>query len=423
MAKRKRGKPESFRETMPDGTKLERRTRTLEGDTREGYGNWLWVVYDPDRRPTRKRVNLYTRDKAGAFSRATELAKKREAGTFDPWADAAPQEGQTLAEAAKRYTAWKARGGASPSTVETDRGHLDRFGRWLPAGCLVKQVERHHVEGFLDRPKKGRDGKPGGKRSPAGQARTLATLQHFWGWAVESGVTPQDPTNGVKVAKAKAERRDHITEAEEEAMLRAIAAAEVLSGEPRDWLRDWLEFGTHTGLRPGEQQKLLWSSVRLAEGQIEVGKSHRVKTKESRRTVPVRGRALDVLQRRAAARQGEADGHVFTGAGGGPVNVAYLSKQLRRFAGDAELSKNVTAYSLRHAFGTRLALGATPLYVLAQMMGTSVAMIEKHYGHFDPQRGAAHMERVFSAGKPKKLSVKRAARRSRRARVGRRSQL
>ena len=393
MARKRTKGAESYRETMPDGTKLERRFHTLDDGTREGYGNWLWVTYDPDRRPTRKRVNLYTRDKAGAFSKASELAKKRAAGTFDPWADAAPQEGVTIAEAAKRYTAWKRRGGASPSTVETDRGHLDRLSRWLPAGCIVKQVERRHVEGFLDRPKK-----RGGKRSPAGQSRTLATLQHFWGWAVENGVTPNDPTDGVKVAKVKAARRDHITEDEEAAILRAIGAAEVLSGESRDWLRDWLEFGTHTGLRPGEQRQLRWSAVRLAEGQITVGKGHRVKTRESARTVPLRGRALDVLTRLAAARQGETDGPVFTGAGGDPVNVGYLTKQLQRFATEAGVGKNVTAYSLRHAFGTRMALGGTPLYLLAQLMGTSVAMIEKHYGHFDPQRGAAHMERVFGEG-------------------------
>ena len=411
MAKRKQN-TESYRETMPDGTKLERRYHTADDGTREGYGGWLWVVYNPDRRPARKRVNLYTRDKAVAFGKALKLARKLEAGTFDPWADASPQEGLTVAKAAKRYTAWKARGGASPATVETDRGHLERFDRWLPAGALVKQVERHHVEGFLDRPKKGKNGKPGGKRSPAGQARTLATLQHFWGWAVENGVTPQDPTAGVKVAKAKAARREHITEDEEAAILRAIGAAEVLSGESRQWLRDWLEFGTHTGLRPGEQQQLRWSAVRLAEGTVEVGKGHRVKTQESARTVPVRGRALEVLERRAAARQGEADGPVFTGAGGQAVNVGYLSKQLQRFGADAETGKNVTAYSLRHSFGTRLALGGTPLYLLAQLMGTSVAMIEKHYGHFDPARGAAHLERVFqSAPSPAGVAARRRRRR------------
>ena len=138
--------------------------------------------------------------------------------------------------------------------------------------------------------------------------------------------------------------------------------------------------------------------MRLAEGRVEIGKGHRVKTRESARQVPVRGRALDVLTRLAAERQGEADGPVFTGVGGQAVNVAYLSRQIRRFASEAGVEKNVTAYSLRHAFGTRMALGGTPLYLLAQLMGTSVAMIEKHYGHFDPARGAAHMERVFAAG-------------------------
>lgn len=401
------------RETLPDGSKLERKYRKNADGRREPYGNWLWVVYDPDRRPSRKRVNLYTRDKGAAFAKASELARKRDAGAFDPWADAAPEGAVTVAEAAARYAAWKSRRGASPATVETDRGHLDRFDRWLPVGTVVRHVERRHVEGFLDRPKRG-----GGRRSPAGQARTLATLQHFFGWAVENGLTPADATDGVRVAKGAAERRDHVTEAEQDAIVRAVRAAGVLSGDPCDWLLDWVVFGVGTGLRPGEQQALQWSAVRLAEGTVEVGKGHAVKTRGSRRTVPVRGPALAVLKRRAEARAGEGDGPVFTGAGGNAVNVGYLSKQLQRFAGEAGVAKNVTAYSLRHSYGTRMALAGTPLYLLAQMMGTSVAMIEKHYGHFDPARGAAHVARVFGASAARRRGGQRRAARRRRRPTG-----
>ena len=161
-------------------------------------------------------------------------------------------------------------------------------------------------------------------------------------------------------------------------------------------------FGLGTGLRPGEQQLLRWSAVRLAERAVEVGKGHRVKTAGSRRTVPVAGDALAVLRRLAEARPaGAADGPVFTGVGGGPVAVAYLSKCLQGFAAEAGVAasggKNVTAYSLRHAYGTRMAAAGVPLLDLAKLMGTGVRMIERHYGHYDPARGASHVERVFGA--------------------------
>ena len=211
---------------------------------------------------------------------------------------------------------------------------------------------------------------------------------------------PSDnPAEAVELAKSKHRRRDHVTTEEVNTILRKITAAEITTGVSRQWLKDWIVFGFGTGLRPDEQQRLEWSGVRLAERSIEVGKGHRVKTAKSRRALAVRGAALDVLMRRADERTNENDGPVFTLPGGGPVALGYLRKTLKRFAHDAEVEKNVVPYSLRHGFGTRHAMEGMPVYVLARMMGTSVAMIEKHYGHYDPLQGAAYLERSIAAEK------------------------
>jgi integrase len=57
----------------------------------------------------------------------------------------------------------------------------------------------------------------------------------------------------------------------------------------------------------------------------------------------------------------------------------------------------MTGSSLRHSYGTRKAAAGVPLLDLARMMGTSAVMIERHYGHYDPARGASHVERVGMA--------------------------
>ena len=119
------------------------------------------------------------------------------------------------------------------------------------------------------------------------------------------------------------------------------------------------------------------------------------KTDGSARPVPVAGEALAVLARRSAERAGEGDGPVFTGVRGGAVEMRFLSKRLQGLAEDAGVPKNVTAYSLRHSYGTRMAAAGVPLLDLARIMGTSVQMIERHYGHYCPERGAAHVLRVF----------------------------
>jgi hypothetical protein len=51
----------------------------------------------------------------------------------------------------------------------------------------------------------------------------------------------------------------------------------------------------------------------------------------------------------------------------------------------------------RHAYGSRLALAGTPLFIIAKLMGTSVAMVEKHYAAYSPEAGVNAVERVFGA--------------------------
>ena len=382
-----------YRSQLPDGSRVERNYR-VEGGRRVGYGSWNWTVYDPDRRPSRKKVNLRTKDKGAAMGKALDYARRRSLGTFDPWADPS-RKGATVDQASGAYLESQRKAGRAESTVATAERMLDGFSRSLPAGVLVRHVEPHHVEAFINAPKRGRKGKPSGPKSAGTKRRYAAVLKHFFSFCVDQGLADTSPAGAVRTPTPPPNRRDHLTEAEVAAVLRTIDAAEVTSGGSLAWLRDWVVFGVGTGLRPGEQRALRWSAVRLAERSVEVGKGHRTKTAGSVRTVPVRGAALDVLQRRASERTGEADGPVFAGERGGPVEPSYLRKRLRHNADLAKVQKTVTPYSLRHSFGTRLAMEGTPLYLIARLMGTSVQMVERHYAHYDPARGADHVERVF----------------------------
>lgn len=47
----------------------------------------------------------------------------------------------------------------------------------------------------------------------------------------------------------------------------------------------------------------------------------------------------------------------------------------------SRLRGGVTAYTLRHSVITDLIRARLPILTVAQLSGTSVAMIEKHYGH------------------------------------------
>lgn len=65
---------------------------------------------------------------------------------------------------------------------------------------------------------------------------------------------------------------------------------------------------------------------------------------------------------------------------------------IKEAARRAELPESVTAYTLRHSTITDLVSGGLDLLTVAQISGTSVRMIEKHYGHLQRARAAAALE-------------------------------
>ena len=55
----------------------------------------------------------------------------------------------------------------------------------------MRHVEAAHVEAFVNAPKRKRkDGTGGGPASAETKKRRRATVQHFFGWAVEAGLSP-----------------------------------------------------------------------------------------------------------------------------------------------------------------------------------------------------------------------------------------
>ncbi len=69
-------------------------------------------------------------------------------------------------------------------------------------------------------------------------------------------------------------------------------------------------------------------------------------------------------------------------------------RPLKAAATAAGLSQATTAYSLRHSVITDLVVGGLDLLTVAQLSGTSVSMIERHYGHHRADRAAAALAQL-----------------------------
>ena len=85
---------------------------------------------------------------------------------------------------------------------------------------------------------------------------------------------------------------------------------------------------------------------------------------------------------------------LFARADGSAWNKDAWKKPVKAAALAAELPGTTTAYALRHSTITDLVTGGLDLLTVAQLSGTSVAMIERHYGHLRADRAAAALARL-----------------------------
>lgn len=86
-----------------------------------------------------------------------------------------------------------------------------------------------------------------------------------------------------------------------------------------------------------------------------------------------------------------------------------MSVNLRWYAKRLKISPAPTAYGFRHTYATNWLLNAGSIKILADLIGTSVAMIERHYGHLmvDKDRVRAIMTEVMKnpGSLPEKLEA------------------
>ena len=374
--------------------RLYTRYRNAEDKTAGRVSGYAAVFYNPDRRPNQKYVTLRTRDKRVAGRRLTELEKRESLGLFDPWRDAAPEYGLTLDEVIERYA--KARSDKRERTRREEEATLRRFQRTLPTAMRLDQVERRHVERFVDAPKP--DGTP---RAPATRRRYHAVLAVFLKWCVREGLIEQDPMERMTPPKVYRKEARYLTRDEVGVLVRAIEADAVLQSATRKdgdvaWLADVVAVQIGTGLRIGEAAALRWSAVHFGDHPtITVGR-HELTKSGHQRTVPVRGDALNVLRRLNNGRTSEADGFVLTGARGHRLNEAYASRRIKGYAQGAGLGDDVTSHTLRHTYGALLASNGVSLYKIKELMGhESIDTTTRFYGHLYPEHLHAAVEGVF----------------------------
>lgn len=132
--------------------------------------------------------------------------------------------------------------------------------------------------------------------------------------------------------------------------------------------------GVLTGARYGELVKVKVKDVDLKDGTIELT------GKTGHRICYLSDDAVEFFKDVCKDRLPEA--HLLVKDDGNPWGKSHHLRLMRDTVKKAELPKECVFYSLRHYHISKALLSGMPMQVVAENTGTSVRMIEKHYGKF-----------------------------------------
>jgi len=149
-------------------------------------------------------------------------------------------------------------------------------------------------------------------------------------------------------------------------------------------------FAAATGLRPEEWAALERSDIDRRAGQLSIRRTisedeqgrrlvvDLAKTNVSRRQVPLSKRALAALDELPARLDTP---RLFPAPRGGLLNLDHFRSREWSPAIEASgIEKPARIYDTRSTFASRAIAAGVPIFELAKIMGTSVRMIERHYG-------------------------------------------
>jgi integrase len=143
-------------------------------------------------------------------------------------------------------------------------------------------------------------------------------------------------------------------------------------------------FAAGTGLRPSELFGLDRRDVDRQAGVVYVrrayanGRLNHTKTRLSTRAVPLQAKALEAFDRLPASD----NPILFPNMRGGRIDFRIFGrKHWRPAQTKAGIDPIRGLYDLRHTYATFALRAGVPVFAVSRFMGTSIAMIDRHYGH------------------------------------------
>ncbi|ELX08439.1 site-specific recombinase XerD [Janthinobacterium sp. HH01] len=265
-----------------------------------------------------------------------------------------------------------------------------RYRRWV-SHDPIRQIEitkltREQVNAFRQRMvaapvKVGRSGETR-PRSKASVNRDMAAIRAALNLALEDGKTTSNFAWKKPLAAFKnvSKRRDLYLDRDQRRQL-------IQSAEPD--LARFIRGLSMLPLRPGALAALTVADLDIRIGVLKIGKDKSGKDRRLKLPQAIATFLMEAVQDRppTAPLLARQDGLAW--------NKDAWKKPLKVAAAAAQLPAGTIAYALRHSAISDLVHGGLDLLTVAQISGTSVAMIERHYGHLRGEVAASALSKLI----------------------------
>ena len=332
-------------------------------------GTWFARFYDPDtNRNSRKRLGDY-----GTLS-GHDVFKQAKADA-EAWAETVEGGGElardmvTVADACEAYLKEK------PGSIAEGVFRRHVFSDPV-AKVKLEKLRRHHLRAWRKRLEqapallsRNKDGEKRTKeRSKSTVNRDMVPLRAALGQVLKSGAPNTDAAwqEALRPFKGADKRRELYLDREER---RALIDA--TGGEAQAFVKGLCLLP----LRPGALAGLKVRDFDKRTRTLTIGKDKNGNPRQM--TMPQT--IADFFAEQVKAKLPTAS--IFARAGGEAWNKDAWKYPVKGAVRAAGLPDAVSAYTLRHSVITDLIRARLPILTVAQLSGTSVAMIEKHYGH------------------------------------------
>lgn len=307
------------------------------------------------------RVSLQTRDEAEAVRKAMGVLA----------APALEETGDYEAEIEKYFATQRKDDRLSVQSVEARRYLLPQLFRQSGKN-RVAAITTADVQRWYDLKKCGEDTRQ----------TYVRWVRAFYKWLIQRNRVRENPCKGVKIARLRpAARKSTVTKAD---VSRLIAACDEAS------LKFVLFCGFHAGMRKGEviEARPEWFDLQSGHIHIDVTPTWIPKDRE-RRTVPISKAFTAFLKDYGLPSPYMLAPEVKPGKSVYRYDFERAYKNLLRKTGI-----KCTFHDARRTFASQLVSAGVSVYKVARWLGDGVAVVEKHYGHLQPDNG--DLERGFA---------------------------